>query len=83
MKHDIGNELKSASPKDMAARDFEYFLDELSANVQVAGGVGDPKRLRRMTLESIYKELHPNDIVIGFKNKRMKDEYQLSRQMRV
>lgn len=68
--------------KEKAIRDFESFLDELSAHVRVVGGVGDPQRLRKMKLEEIYKELHPNNIIIGFRNMRMIGEYQLSYQMR-
>ena len=61
--------------------DFESFLDELCAHIRTAGGVGDPMNFRTMKLEEVYKHLHPNDIIIGFRNLRMKDKHQLSYQM--
>jgi hypothetical protein len=64
------------------ARDFESFISELSAHVRVVGGVGDPERIKRMTIEEAYKEFHPNSIILGFRNMRMIGEYQLSYQMK-
>jgi hypothetical protein len=46
------------------ARDFESFISELSAHVRVVGGVGDPERIKRMTIEEAYKEFHPNSIIL-------------------
>jgi len=68
--------------KEDADKSFEEFLDELVAHVVVVGGYGDPDRYRNKTLEEVYKLLHPNDIILGFKNKRLKQKYQLSRQLR-
>jgi hypothetical protein len=48
----------------------------------VVGGTGDPMTFRTMKLEELYKHLHPNDIIIGFRNTRMRAEYQLSYQMK-
>jgi hypothetical protein len=68
--------------KEKAIRDFESFLDELCAHIRVVGGTGDPMTFRTMKLEELYKHLHPNDIIIGFRNTRMRAEYQLSYQMK-
>ncbi len=70
------------SRKAKVNRLFEQFLGELCDHIRVAGGIGDPNRIRKQSLEEIYKELEPNDIVIGFRNKRMTGQYQLSHQMR-
>lgn len=70
------------SKHEETIRDFESFLDELCAHIRTAGGVGDPLNFRKMKLEELYKHLHPNDIIIGFRNLRMRDKYQLSYQMK-
>lgn len=60
---------------------FEDFLFELCAHIQVVGGVGNPDTFRKTSLEDAYKHLYPNNIIIGFRNTRMRAEYQISRQM--
>ena len=73
---------RAESKQKEAIRNFESFLDELCAHIRTAGGVGDPMNFRKMKLEEVYKHLYPNDIIIGFRNTRMRAEYQLSYQMK-
>lgn len=72
----------SETQESKTNRDFIQFIEELSAHVRVVGGIGDPERLKEMPLEDLYKELHPNNIIIGFRNMRMIGGYQLSYQMK-
>lgn len=62
---------------------FEAFLEELCNHIRIVGGVGNPESFRRMPLEELYKHLWPNNIIIGFRNVRMINKYQLSRQMKM
>lgn len=61
---------------------FEDFLFELCAHVRVVGGTGNPDKIRREAIEDLFKTLYPNDIILGFRNNRMKGQYQLSYKMR-
>lgn len=72
-----------SSNKRKVDKKFAYFLDDLCSHVRVVGGVGDPETLRKMSLEELYKHLYPNNIVIGFKNLRMEEKYQLNNQLRM
>ena len=73
--------MATANEKEIDER-FEDFLFELCAHIQVVGGMGDPDTFRKTSLEEAYKHLFPNNIIIGFRNTRMRSEYQISRQMK-
>lgn len=68
--------------EDLANTQFEQFLDDLCTHIQLVGGLGNPDTFRKMPLEELYKHLHPNDIIIGFRSLRMRKKYQLSHQMK-
>jgi hypothetical protein len=72
----------STQQKEIAHEAFIDFLDEICAHVRTAGGTGNPEVFRAMSLQDTFEHLHPNGIVLGFRNKRMKNQYQLSYQMK-
>ena len=69
--------------EEFIASKFEDFLFELCAHIRTAGGIGNPEDFEKMSLKEVYEHLYPNGIIIGFRNVRMKEKYQCSRQMRL
>ena len=61
--------------RDEAEKAFESFHWILTAHIRVVGGLGDPDRIRKQTVEELYKELYPNDIKLTFINERMEPLY--------
>ena len=69
----------SSSTSTPAERAFRDFIRILSAHIAIVGGMGDIRQmesLKEMTLEEAFMHLFPNDIILGFKNLRMKEDYQ-------
>ncbi len=65
-----------------AQAEFDAFLEELCDHIRIAGGNGNPNTYRRMPLEEVFTQLHPNDIILGFRNNRMTSSYRLSKNLR-
>lgn len=78
---EIGN--RPAKAAELLEKKYEAFIDDLCAHIRIVGGLGDPEVFSKMPLEEVFKHLYPNNIILGFRNIRLKEKYQLSYLMRV